>query len=104
MPMFLMPWFGSRPRCSFLSGGGFSVGGWLRIRSHLGCDRVAPNLDAKSATLFHIRERLFTFRNRSRDYPVRPQFEGVRRKFSVPPSAVGFPLNWRKIEARPRSP
>ena len=31
------------------------------------------------------------FGNRSRDYPVHPQFEGVRHKFSVPPAAVGFP-------------
>jgi hypothetical protein len=29
------------------------------------------------------------------------QFEGVRHKFSVPPSAVGFPLNCRKIEPDP---
>ena len=40
-------------------------------------------------------------RNRSRGYPVHPQFEGVRHKFSVPPSAVGFPLICRKIEPDP---
>jgi hypothetical protein len=66
--------------------------------------RVAPNKKltiGSELTHEHAEAICYNFCNRSRDFPVHPQFEGVRHKFLVPPSVVGFASNRRKIEPDP---